>query len=213
MGRGGVLLVEGRAAPDARVRATTFEGEAYGATAGRDGGFRLELPARPGPRLVALSLEIDGRPVEGDGWLFVPPDAPGRAVMLRPGAGAGAIGSGNRLELVAADYDTGGGAALSGRAAPGETVEISVDDQPAARAETDAAGLFAFRLDGRVPPGPRRILAVAPSGRVARTVVFAPPRAVAAVDAVREAGGWRVTWPTPGGGAQTTLVFTGDAGA
>ena len=56
------------------------------------------------------------------------------------------------------------------------------------------------------PSGPAT--AVAPASAPLQTVDLTIPGDLAAspVEAVREAGGWRIDWLTPGGGVQTTVI-------
>lgn len=212
-GPGGRLVVSGAARPDARVRLVAYGGDAYGAQADAQGAFRFELPASGQPRLLALSVEADGREVEGDGWLFAPPDRPERAVMLRPGSAALPVSGGARLALVSVDYDAGGGVAVAGTAPPNAEVLVLVDGRPAARGPASVDGRFAFRLAPEVTPGTHTVQLGAGGERQAYEVRFAPPPPAGALSVRSAPEGWRVEWPTSGGGAQATLVLGGGPGA
>jgi hypothetical protein len=209
----GGLVLQGAARPDTRVRVTVYGGEAYGAQADGEGAFRIVLPPGDGPRLLALSGDANDREVEGDGWIFVPADRPERAVVLRPGSPAMPVLGGTALDLIAVDYDAGGGATVSGTAPAGSAVAVLVDGAPAARGPADAAGRFALRLAERTPPGSHELLLSVGVVRLARTVTLAPPPAAGSLSISRQPEGWRVQWPTSGGGAQSTLVLTEGAGA
>ena len=113
---GGVIAIQGRG----------FAGLAHQRRDARQQGLRRDHrqewtllargPAQSAQPLVIAISEADGRrALQTDGWLFVPPDAPERAVILRAGAPARPLQSG----LVAAvDVDAGGGAGVSGVTAP-----------------------------------------------------------------------------------------------
>jgi hypothetical protein len=50
-----------------------------------------------------------------------------------------------------ADYDTGGGASISGRAAPGSSVRLYLDNQPIGDAPVGEDGAWTFRPEGIAP--------------------------------------------------------------
>ncbi|HYF22719.1 MAG TPA: hypothetical protein VD929_04905 [Caulobacteraceae bacterium] len=206
---GGGVLVRGRAAPEARIRALTTAGSAYGATAAASGAFVLELPASPAPRLIALSAQEKGRSVHGEGWLFVPPDAPGRGVVLNPGAAATPLAGAGLIAAV--DYDAGGGAAVAGLAAPRAAVKVWIDGAEAAEGFTDETGAYGLRAEGRVPPGDHEVRVQAGERSAAVRVRLAAAAPGEQFMASRDPLGWRVGWRTPGGGAQTTVVLSADA--
>ncbi|HYF22022.1 MAG TPA: hypothetical protein VD929_01355 [Caulobacteraceae bacterium] len=206
---GGGVLVRGRAAPEARVRALTTAGSAYGATAASSGAFVLELPASPAPRLIALSSQEKGRSVHAEGWLFVPPDAPARGVALNPGAAATPLAGAGLIAAV--DYDAGGGAAVAGLAAPRVPVKVWIDGAEAAEGFTDETGAYGLRAEGRVPPGDHEIRVQAGERGAAVRVRLAAAAPGEQFMASRDPAGWHIGWRTPGGGAQTTVVLSGGA--
>lgn len=209
-GPAGGVIVHGAAKPGGRIRATTPSGEAYGATADRDGRFALELPAREATLLVALSVEERGRSTPAEGWLFVPTGELSRAALLRPGAAAEVLGA-EPGALAAVDYDLAGGAALSGKVDANVAVRISVDGSQAGEAVSGADGRYQLRL-ARLSPGARRIQVAAGDDRVERDVALAAAAPAGAFGAVRESGGWRVNWNTPGGGVQSTFILAPQGG-
>jgi hypothetical protein len=210
-GTGGSALVSGQAAPDSRIRAVTTDQATYGATADHDGRFVLELPSAGRSRLVALSQEGARRSTRAVGWLFVPPDAPERAVLLRAGAPAGPLAGAGLMAAV--DYDSGGGVAVSGRAQPNATVALSVDGGPAQEVRADGAGAWSARLAAPLPAGPHVLHVRSGSARVDRAVDVEARPIQGVFQATRERDDWRVDWTPPGGGAQTTVVLLGSAAA
>lgn len=210
---GGAIL-HGRAAPDSRVRAVTTDPASIGATTGHDGRFRLDLPPVGRTRLVMLSMEGANRSTGAAGWLFLPPDAPSQAVMLRPGAAAAPLAGAGLLAVI--DYDPKGGVATAGRTSPNATVVVSVDSGAETQIRADAGGLWTLRLSTPLPPGAHDFHAHIGAMRVDRHVVLSARQVPGVFEAVREAGDWRVDWTPQGGGAQdkgaqTTLVLTGPA--
>jgi len=213
--RDGGFLIRGKAEPEARIRAVTLstDHKAYGATAGADGAFVLGAPPSSTPLLVALASEAGKHQVSAEGWLFIPPDAPSRAVVLRAGAparprdpAAGAFG--------AVDYD-GGGGSVSGFAPPGAVVSVALDGANPLRARPDSHGMFAVRLgaDRAVSPGSHEIRVSTGAQTSTRSLQFHAGSEQSlggqTFSALREADGWRVVWTLPGGGAQTTFVPIG----
>ena len=206
---GGGLMVHGRSKPGGRIRATTPSGEAYGATAGADGRFAVELPAMDAALLASVSVEERGRSTLAEGWLFVPPAEPSRAALLRPGAAAWVFGSEPGL-LAAVDYDADGGAGVSGKADPDAEVRVLVDGAPAGQVQADAQGRYSLRLN-RVAPGEHTIRVIAGDETMERTLALGVSAPAQTYFAVRQAGGWRVDWTTPGGGLQSTVIVAGTA--
>lgn len=206
-GPGGGLMIHGRSKPGGRIRATTPAGEAYGATAGADGRFAIELPAMDTPMLASVSVEERGRSTLAEGWLFVPPTEPGRAALLRPGAAAWVFGTEPGL-LAAVDYDGDGGAAVSGKTEPDRDIRVFVDGAPAGQVRSDAQGRYSLRLS-RVAPGAHAVRVVAGEETMERTLNLAVATPSQTYTASRETGGWRVDWTAPGGGLQSTILVTG----
>ena len=210
LGRDGSLEISGRAAHDGRVRALTAQGSAYGAATGVGGSFLIDAPASSTPLLIALSADDSHSLVSAPGFLFIPPDAPGRAVMLIPGAASHAVGGRAGL-ITAADYDAGGGGGVCGAAPAGQMVSIYLDGALVARTVASPSGLYAARLgDKPIPAGDHEIRVTTAGQSVSRILRFsaAAPPAGQSFSAVREDDGWRVNWTAPFGGSETTFVFT-----
>lgn len=206
-GPGGVTIVHGQARPLGRVRAILPTGEAYGATANDQGRFTLELPATGQAQLVAISAEEGSRSTPAEGWLFAPAGDPGHAAVLRAGAPSRGLAPDAGL-IAVVDFDTGGGVGVSGVAPANGDVRVSLDGAPAGQARADGRGRFTLRLD-RVAPGSHRLRVAGSNGAQERVVDFAPTTPSQRFIVTRVADAWRIDWLTPGGGAQTTLVFTG----
>ena len=207
---GGAIAIEGAAAPDSRIRGVTPDRKGYGATTGKNGRFSLEVPPSNAPELIAISEENGRRQLQTDGWLFVPPDAPQRAVILRAGAPSRPLQAG----LVAAiDFDAAGGAAIAGVAAPDAEVDVSVDGGTAVRAYADVRGVWGARLgvDKHVTPGAHQVRVTSKSFVVDRSFDFSVGATTQIFTATREADGWRIAWAMPGGGVQTTFLLVGAA--
>jgi hypothetical protein len=220
---GGGFVIRGRAGPEARIRAVTPDQKAYGATAGRDGGFSLDVPAIGGPALISLSTESGRHPIESEGWLFVPPDAPARAVLLKPGAPARSFDA-TGGPIGALDYDAGGGASVSGLTTPNMPVSVSLDGGTPVKTRADARGAYGVRLGGDKPvaPGEHEVRVTVgdqtpgtPGSSLkttTRRMQFVAGAAASlsggAFSAQREPEGWRVVWAPPGG-RQTTFVPVG----
>ena len=202
---GGSAIIAGSAAPDSRVRAETADQATYGATAGHDGRFEIELPMVGRSRLVALSVEGPSRSTRATGWLFVPPDAPERAVLLKAGAAAGPLAGAGLIAAV--DYDPGGGVAASGRTAPNASVALAVDGGAGQEAQADPAGVWSVRITTALSAGPHVLHVRSGGARADRTVVLGGRSVSGVFQAIREHDAWRVDWTPPGGGAQSTLVL------
>jgi nucleoid-associated protein YgaU len=80
----------------------------------------------------------------------------------------------NSISMDTAEYDTQGRVVLSGRAAPGATVQIYLGNQPLATVTADAAGKWSAASSQAVPPGQLelRLDQLAPSGQVAQRVAL-----------------------------------------
>jgi hypothetical protein len=211
-GRGGVTLA-GRAPEDAEVRLRDPSGEAFSATAGPGGVWSIALPSAQEPRMFAFEAELSGRILHGEGALLVLPPPAVPALLARAGYGALPIGSDGRAQqILAVDYDGGGGGAVSGVAAPGAAVRLMLDGQPVGSGQADGAGRYAaLGLNARKPfaPGPHRVRVETPAGPAEASLAVSPPAlpGARAFHAEREGAAWRVDWRLPGGGVQTTLVL------
>ncbi|MFI4976091.1 MAG: hypothetical protein ACHP84_16240 [Caulobacterales bacterium] len=202
------LTLAGAAAPGARVRIATPDGAAATTVADAAGRWRLPAPGSAGPRLLGLSMTVQGRTVQAQGYLFVAPD--GSAARLRAGGGGETVPprpSPPNIETV--DYDRAAGAVVSGRTGPGETVTMRVDGVQRGAAMADGAGRYVLALASPLSFGQHDLALATASGQahVSVTVDAAAPLTRSPFRAAQTAYGWRIDWLTPGGGEQTTLII------
>lgn len=219
---GGRVLLVGRATPGAQVRLATPAGAAMFADCGLDGLWRMTLASSAAPRLYGLSMIDHGRLVQAEGYIALSPR--GEAVQLRAGAGALVLGdsapgdgaAGPRI--LAVDFDSKGGAVVSGRAPPRARVEVRVDGGRAVQGAAGADGWVSLALDQPLTFGAHTLIlaGLSPAGgsggtRVQARLTAAAPLAGGPYRAMMTPFGWRIDWLTPGGGLQTTLLLTGAA--
>ena len=204
----GVVVLGGSAEPGTRVRLSSPGGIVTPAVASGQGAWRVRLPASDSVRLFGLSESEHGRIVQSDGYLAVTPS--GLAAQLRAGAGARVMVPKGSLRILSVDFDRKGGVVMSGIGAPGEGVSLRADGAARGRVLADGAGRFTFPFDEPLTPGSHDLEAVDGASRSAANVTLDPPAPLTQgpYRAAREAGGWRIDWLTPGGGAQATLLLT-----
>jgi hypothetical protein len=209
---GGAIQIEGVGTPDARIRGVTADRKSYGATVDKKGRFSLEVPSMATPTLIGIAEESGHSVLQADGLLFVPPDAPQKAVILRSGAPSKPLAPAPDL-IAATDFDAGGGAAVAGVTAPNATVDVSLDGGTAVRTTADARGVYGARLglDKSVSAGAHNIRVSSHGQSADRNLSFSAGTTTAAAffNPVREPDGWRVAWSLRDGGVQTTFVLTG----
>lgn len=211
---GGAVRLLGSAPAGSDVILRTPDGGGASAMAGPNGDWAVDLPAADAPRLFAIQADLPGRALKGEGALAVLPAPAIPAIVLRAGFAAlpsGAVPS-ERLEVIAFDYD-GGGAAVGGFAPAGAPIRLLIDGGVVGATKAGSDGRFAIvAVDPRrgVPPGSHLIRVETGTGQaVERTVEVAQPELPAdrVYSVERGRNGWRLTWRTPGGGLQTSLVF------
>ena len=207
---GGGVRLSGHAPPDATVRLQAPDGRAVGVTSDAAGAWALELPASATPALYAVSADLAGRTLHGEGALAVAAAGAGAlALTARAGAPAAVAVSGPppvapTLQVV--DFDGGGGIAAAGRAAPGAMLKLAVDGATVVSAAADGAGRFALPgLGAPLARGLHHVRVDGAAGAAEATVdtSAAEPLDGAPFRAVRLADGWRVDWSPPGGGVQS----------
>lgn len=206
----GMITVEGQALPDSRVR-FQYGRETplrIGVTADSKGRFAAELPAGPQGSVFDLYATDDsGRQVHAEGRLFVPPDQPAKAVMMRPGMPSLPVYS-QTSGLAVVDYDSAGAFAVAGRVAPRSSVKLTVGDVHLQRT-SDAQGYFNAIMQIPQPTDQSMALNLQVE---AGGAIWKRDIGVSRVDGEGDQvtplpEGWRVDWKVPGGGLQTTLVF------
>ena len=216
---GGVRL-SGRAPPDSTVRLQAPDGRALGVTADAAGSWAADLPASAAPALYALSAELAGRTLRGEGALATAPrGAAAAALVARAGAPSAVASAGPAPAsptLEAVDFDAGGGVAAAGRAPPGATLKLSIDGAEAGAGRADTAGRFGLPGVGApLAPGPHRVRVEVGTGAAEAAVdtSAAAPLGPAPFRTARTAGGWRVDWSPPGGGVQSLVWLDAPARA
>jgi len=211
------VMLTGSAPPDARVELTAPEGDTLGASAGRTGAWRLTLPTVARPRMFALAASLGAlgskdRVVHSEGALILLPRSGPPALLVRAGAGAQVFASPTvRPALDALDYDPGGFSAAAGRARPGAMVRLMIDGALAGAGQADSGGRYSIlAANGRLPFGVHTALVQSADGQDERRFTISSPGSTLTtpyqVDPTPD--GWRLEWAIPGGGVQTTLVFT-----
>ncbi|HEY2481524.1 MAG TPA: hypothetical protein VGI30_04930 [Caulobacteraceae bacterium] len=204
----GRLMLSGTATPAAKVRLASPAGEAIFATSDAAGGWRFVLPADNTVRLFGLSAQVQGRPVQAEGYVAVTPS--GQAAQLRAGSGSVALQARRPAPLIlAVDFDRKGGAVISGQGPTAGPVTLQVDGAAPQPARVDKDGRFMLALNEPLAAGPH-VLTVAGAGSrfaTALTVSPAEPPTSGPFRAEPTPGGWRIDWRTPGGGVQSTVLF------
>lgn len=207
-GSGGVATVSGQAVPEGRVRFLYGGQRAIGVTADSKGRFKADLPLSGQGGLFDVAVEDTGRLVQAEGRLFIPPEAPQKAVLMRSGSSSLPVApQGQGIAFV--DYDAAGAMMITGVAKPGAAISAVVDGESwpkQAQAATDGS----FTAVTQIPPPGDTVAAVnvtvqAGGQSFQRAVPVSHPTAGDSVTPVD--GGWRVDWAVPGGGMQTTIVF------
>jgi nucleoid-associated protein YgaU len=182
VGPTGTAVIAGRAEPGSKVTVRDGDKVIGEVTADRRGEWVLvpDQPIGPGDRLLALEASgpNGGATVKSDETvaLSISPPKPGgkeealAVVLPRDGSGAarvlqrpdGSLPSNQgtpsadqplALSMDALEYDQQGRVVLSGRAAPGATVQIYAGNQPLATAKADAAGEWSATSTRAVRPG------------------------------------------------------------
>ena len=206
--KGDGVLLSGTATPGANLRLASPNGAVITIQADARGMWRLAAPVGRAPRLYSLSEQVDGRLVRATGYIVALP-APGpAAAMLHPAASATLTPDDPSHGLTAVDFDASGQAMASGRAAGGESIRLLLDGKEAGEDRADAAGMFSAALSQSLKPGAHvLVLAERPAYSETFTAARITQIATPPFASVRLQGAWRIDWPTPGGGVQSTVLF------
>lgn len=205
---GGVVRLEGSAAPGAQVRVASPTGDAQFAQADAAGRWNANVTPAQAVNLYGLSMKDGARMAQAEGYVLVTAD--GEVAQLRGGAGAVALAPGSKApRILAIDYDRGGGAVVSGVAAPGVDLALRVDRARRGETKTDTQGRFVIPLAEPLKPGSHAFEVAGQGGEDVRQVDTGGPAHLTGgpYAGARTSFGWRVDWMTPGGGEQTTLLF------
>jgi nucleoid-associated protein YgaU len=139
---------------------------------------------------------------------------------VRPVAGAFRDGSA-RLSLDAIDYDRQGEVAMSGRAAPGSSLQVYLNDRPFGTAEADARGIWQISPTVDVPEGLYRLrVDRLEKGKVVERIELPFARSVLAADLPPEGqilvqpgnSLWRIARRSYGEGLRYTMIFEANRG-
>jgi len=183
VGPSGTAVIAGRAEPGSKVTIRDGDKVIGEVMADRRGEWVLvpDQPMGPGDRLLSLEASgpKGGATVRSDEAvaLSISPSKPGgkeetalavvlpregggaARVLQRPGSpppgteGAASADKFPALSMDTLEYDDQGRVVLSGRAAPGTTVQIYAANQPLATATADAAGEWSAKSSRAVGPG------------------------------------------------------------
>ena len=196
VGPTGTAVIAGRAEPGAKVIVRDGERAIGEVTSDRRGEWVLvpTQPIGPGDRLLSaeasnpdtgatvksketVALSISPAPTGRTGGttlaVVLPHESGGAARVLQLPEGASPRQPGS-LSMDTAEYDPQGRVVLSGRAAPGATVQIYVGNEPLATVTADASGAWSATSSRAVPPGQieLRLDQLASTGQVAERVAL-----------------------------------------
>jgi nucleoid-associated protein YgaU len=235
----GTAVIAGRAEPGARVVVRDGEKPIGEVTADRRGEWVLviEQPMGPGDRLLSAEASSGAggaviKSQENVALSISPSASAGRAgattlaVALPSDGGAARVlqwpenaspEEPDALSMDAVEYDKEGRAVLSGRAAPGATVQIYLGNEPLATATADNAGKWSTVSPRPIPPqsGEFRLDQLAADGRVLQRVALPLPRAKPPEPApgqnyVVQPGNslWQIARRVYGVGTRYTVIYT-----
>lgn len=238
----GEAVIAGRAEPGAEV--TVYDGDRKIGSEKADARGEWVIlstePLPPGARELSASAVIGGQTVRSSGVaiLSVPPrDQPtqpplavvvprsddatagsalgARVVQAPPPVGSSAPAA--NVEVQSIEYTERGQVAVAGRAAPNASVTIYLDNQPIARAQADANGVWRVEPSAPIAPGlyQMRVDQIGADGRVQSRVELpfqrasAPPESLKAGSVVIQPGDnlWRIARGTYGRGVQYVVIY------
>jgi nucleoid-associated protein YgaU len=246
VGPSGTAVIAGRAEPGSKVTVRDGDKVIGEVTADRRGEWVLvpDKPIGPGDRLlsleasnpqsgttlksdetVALSIGPSGEKGETALAVVLPRDGGGAARVLQRPDGAmsaarpdtPATENAGALSMDAAEYDAHGRVILSGRAAPGATVQIYLGNRPLATVTADATGAWSATSTRAVGPGPieLRLDQLAEDGRVAQRLALPLARAAAVQLApgqtyIVQPGNslWQIARHTYGSGVRYLIIYS-----
>jgi nucleoid-associated protein YgaU len=236
----GTAVIAGRAEPGAKVIVRDGDKAIGEVTADRRGEWVLipEQPIGSGNRLLSAeaSSPQSNTTVKSEETvaLSIRPTAPTQragetalAVVLPRESGHAARvlqlpegaspGKPNALSMDTAEYDAEGRVVLSGRAAPGATVQIYLGNEPLATVTADATGAWSATSSRVAPPGQLelRLDQLASNGRVAQRVALPFTQAAAIEPApgqnyVVQRGNslWRIAQRAYGAGTRYVTIYS-----
>ena len=224
----GNMVMAGRAQPGAVVVILDGDKEIGRVTADQRGEwvFLPNTPVAPGTRQFSLKTPVPGGkdlfsqnvvvmsvPEHNGEVLVVEQSRDGGKSRVLQGPNAPASGS---LTVDAIDYSADGKFALSGKADPGSTVQIYLDNQFIGRAVADAKGAWEVEPTSKASAGKHSIRADQIGannnviGRLEVPFVLDPAQATMAAGAITVIKGnslWRLARHTYGQGVMYTLIY------
>lgn len=203
--QGDLLLVSGQAAAGAMVRLASPDGAASTGRADDHGRWTLTVPRTAEPRIYGLSMTVQGRQVQSQGYLLTTPG--GAAAVLRAGAGAQRVDPQPTVSIGAFDFDRDGQSVVSGSAPANAALSVQVDGRQALDGRADDAGRYSLALP-RLAAGGHRIEVLGDGFDTVAAVEVSPPAPLAGgpLRSQFSTAGLRADWLTPGGGVQSTLL-------
>lgn len=206
------FLVHGTSAKGARVRLSSPDGQAFGATASDSGTWLMEVPrgasTSSSAMLFGLSEDMDGRIIQAEGYVALLPDPLAPMALLRAGTGAETLVNAAPFVITAADFDDAGGLNVSGFAPAGKPLKGSLDGVVASEGRAGPDRRFSLGLSGPARPGLRQV-DVRSGANVQTVTLDLKTRRLPAgtlFSTAKLADWWRIDWTTPSGGVQTTLI-------
>ncbi len=202
------LALNGLALADSNVRLASPAGAIQLVKADAKGAWKLSLPASDGLRVFGLSMQVEGRTLQSEGYLAITPH--GRGVNLRAGSGAEVIGAfGPKPLILAIDFDRRGGTVVSGTARAKSLVAVRADGRLRGQIHSDDNARFSLAFNEPLAGGRHHIEISSNGGHDATDIDIsdAQPLAGTAFHAELIDRAWRLNWLTPGGGIQTTLIM------
>jgi nucleoid-associated protein YgaU len=240
VGPTGTAVIAGRAEPGAKVIVRDGDKAIGEVTADRRGEWVLipDQPIGSGNRLLSAEASNPGTgatvksketvalsisPVAPAGSaggtalaVVLPHDGESGARVLQLPNGA-SPGKPNSLSMDTAEYDPQGRVVLSGRAAPGATVQIYLGNEPLATVTADAGGAWSATSSRPVPPGQLelRLDQLTSTGRVAQRVALPLGQGAAIEPApgqnyVVQRGNnlWRIAQRAYGAGMRYVVIYS-----
>ncbi len=222
----GNVVMAGRALPGSTVIILDGEKEIGKVTADQNGEwvFTPDAPLPPGNRQLSLRMiSPDGKTKNSDRVVVMSvPEQGGEVLIVEQGRDGGKSrvlqgtgAAGGPLNVETADYDSTGKISLSGKAEPGSTVQVYLDNEFIGRAVADAKGYWEVEAPGKATAGNHtiRVDQVGQSNSVlARVEVPFPVSAEQLNDRdevtiVKGNSLWRIARRIYGQGTMYTVIF------
>jgi len=210
--------VKGLSTKGARIRLSSPEGQAFGATADDSGRWQIDVPRNLAmaqqAQLFGLSEDIQGRIIQAEFYVALLPDPQVPVVLLRAGTGAQTLSQGAAFAITTADFDGGGGLTVSGFAPAGKQIKARVNGSEAIETLAGQDGRFSLGLASSASSVVRQIQILSGMDQRALTLDVSAKRLAAGTlaNTTRLVSGWRIDWTTPSGGVQTTYIQRPSAG-